>query len=479
MRHEQSFYTQVLEHYLSTGEFLETGSTEPLYTYLRSVMENPVIKVQVLSDEICARVFYDTLSQFILQNLEREKYNYQRKQSEEKSRQLITQWTHDRKRDGWQALIEELDNRYSRHGFQAPFYRQAFSKEENIDDDILWEKLANDWREAMLRQLAEEKEAEIENYRESLERRLSSNLRNIPSYLQQNRIEKDEFLQTWGMMNGLWNTSDFERLRKIVRIQKEFPQIIEVANAMGRTAHEDGQERIFMTEGDTCRLEHASQCDIAGITVSNDLNNLLPIEMAYCSDKELEGIFIDRFLTKKLQTFRCQSENSQPARRLQTHPAQRKGPMIVCLDTSGSMTGIPERVGHSTLIKLLEIADRQKRDCFLIAFSVSIQPIDVRKERASLLSFFSRTACGDTDASRMMKKAFELLQSGKDYRNADVLWISDFRIPLTSSSLLQQLQEIRLNGTRFYGLQTGIADHDWTPYFDRIWRIGYNSPRRY
>lgn len=90
--------------------------------------------------------------------------------------------------------------------------------------------------------------------------------------------------------------------------------------------------------------------------------------------------------------------------------------MIVCLDTSGSMTGVPERVAHSTLIRLLAIADRQKRDCFLIAFSVSIQPIDVRKERANLLSFFSRTACGDTDASRMMKKTFELLQSGKTTR---------------------------------------------------------------
>lgn len=109
MRHEQSFYTEVLDHYFATGEFLETGSSEPLYTYLRSILENPIIKVQALSDEVCARVLYDTLSQFILQNLEREKYNYQRKQSEEKSRQLITQWTHDRKRDGWQALVEELD----------------------------------------------------------------------------------------------------------------------------------------------------------------------------------------------------------------------------------------------------------------------------------------------------------------------------------------------------------------------------------
>lgn len=85
MRHEQSFYTEVLDHYFATGEFLETGSSEPLYTYLRSILENPIIKVQALSDEVCARVLYDTLSQFILQNLEREKYNYQRKQSEEKA----------------------------------------------------------------------------------------------------------------------------------------------------------------------------------------------------------------------------------------------------------------------------------------------------------------------------------------------------------------------------------------------------------
>lgn len=105
-------------------------------------------------------------------------------------------------------------------------------------------------------------------------------------------------MQAWGMMNGLWNTSDFERIRKIVRIQKDFPQIAEVADAMGRTTHDDGKERIHITEGNDSKLEHASQCDIAGITISNDLNSLLPIEIAYCSDKELEKIFLNRFLTQ-------------------------------------------------------------------------------------------------------------------------------------------------------------------------------------
>ena len=479
MRHELLFYTQLLDHYLATGEFLETGSNEPLYTYLRSVVENPIVKAQVLSDEVCARIFQDTLSRFVFQNLEREKFNFQRKQSEEKSRKIVTQWTHDRKRNGWQALVDKLEAEYGRFGFNGPFYRQQFEQEENLDDDILWEKLTKDWEEAMRQELEEEKRKEIEANRERLERNLQSNLKNIPPYLQQNRIEKDEFMQAWGMMSGLWNTSDFERIHKIVRIQKQFPQISEIAEIMGRVADDDGKDKIHTSEGHVYNLEHASRCDITGISIGNDLNALLPIEMAYCTDHDLEQIFLKKFLTRRLQTFQYRSEVMQPARCLQARPARRKGPIIVCLDTSGSMIGIPEKIAHSTLVRLLEIADRQKRDCFLIAFSVSVQPIDVRKERARLLSFFSHTACGDTNATRMMAKTFELLQSSPAYMNADVLWISDFRIPLPDSNLLGQLQKLRRTGTRYYGLQIGIAEHEWSPYFNRIWKIGYTSPRRY
>ena len=33
-------------------------------------------------------------------------------------------------------------------------------------------------------------------------------------------------------MSGMWNTEDFERIRKIVRIQKEYPEVVKVANKM-------------------------------------------------------------------------------------------------------------------------------------------------------------------------------------------------------------------------------------------------------
>lgn len=134
-------------------------------------------------------------------------------------------------------------------------------------------------------------------------------------------------------------------------------------------------------------MEHSSKSDILGITVGNDLNALLPTELAHCADDELEDLFVYKYVTRKLQTFRYKSEIMQPARRLEIKPATQKGPMIVCLDTSGSMVGKPEKIAYSLLIKILEIADRQRRDCFLIAFSVSINPIDVRRERRGCLNF--------------------------------------------------------------------------------------------
>ena len=277
--------------------------------------------------------------------------------------------------------------------------------------------------------------------KDALERRLQANLKEIPEYLRRNHIEKDEFMQAWGMMSGMWNTIDFERIRKIVRIQRNYPEIVKVAHKMGRIADDEGKDRIHVKEGDTYQLEHSSRCDIMGITVGNDLNALLPMELAHCADDDLEDLFVYKYLTRKLQTFHYKSEIMHPARCLETKPARRKGPMIVCLDTSGSMAGKPEKIAHSLLIKLLEIADRQQRNCLRIAFSVYVNPIDIRKDRARLLEFFSKTACGDTDATCMLKTALRLLRSSKDYMNADVLWISDFKIPLLSPALTGKIQE--------------------------------------
>ena len=79
-------------------------------------------------------------------------------------------------------------------------------------------------------------------------------------------------------MSGMWNTVDFERIRKIVRIQKEYPEVVKVANKMGRMADDEGQEQLHVAQGNVYKMEHSSKSDILGITVGNDLNALLPTD---------------------------------------------------------------------------------------------------------------------------------------------------------------------------------------------------------
>ena len=61
--------------------------------------------------------------------------------------------------------------------------------------------------------------------------------------------------------------------------------------------------------------------------------------------------------------------------------------------------------------------------------------------------------------------------------NADVLWISDFKIPLSVPELTDKMLEYRKVDTHFYGLQLGIAENEWSPFFPTLlivfWRIRF------
>ena len=89
-------------------------------------------------------------------------------------------------------------------------------------------------------------------------------------------------------------------------------------------ADDEGREQIRVAEGNVYKMEHSSKCDILGISTGNDLNALLPIELAHSADSELEDLFVYKYLTRKLQTFRYKSEIMQPARRIETKPARPK-----------------------------------------------------------------------------------------------------------------------------------------------------------
>ena len=334
-------------------------------------------------------------------------------------------------------------------------------------------------------------------------------------------VSEQRAVQAWELMTNGWTETEFERRLNQVKIQDKYPEIKEIVAKMGRVADANGKDRLTIASGVEMKMEHSAGSDIEGITVGDDLNSLLPLELAQYSDEDMEGLFIYKYRTRRLQTFRYKSEMSKPSRKLGFTHASRKGPMIVCLDTSASMYGTPERIS-STLISLLEeTAEDLERDCFLIDFSVSTRAIDLMaKRKAERLKRIGITMMesaeadaapsdgdgqahtgrgirwqptttthlpfigGGTSAKKMMTQMFDLLDNdGLHYVNADVLWITDFLIPDPPQQLLSRFREYKETGTQFYGIRI-VRDDDkesnsWKEYFNQIYTIRYRPLRRY
>ena len=140
LRYDAAFYVQVLDKYVATGECAEADN-EPLYAYLLSVMNDPMIKIQVLSDELCARIFYDAMSQFIRLNLEKQKYNMQKSQSEQQGMELVLEWSETKRKDGWQALLQEVAGKHEGKVSTGRFIRGSSA----MKGDMRMRKFGRGW----------------------------------------------------------------------------------------------------------------------------------------------------------------------------------------------------------------------------------------------------------------------------------------------------------------------------------------------
>ena len=471
---EPKHYINILDEFVKTGQvpdYAAPWEDDYLEKYLREVMGDPFVAYSVLSDEVKARVFYDNMLAFIKQIITREDFRKTCAQGHIQNMKHALQWSDRKRRTGWSRLLSEISEEYEEFGFDERYYRDKFGNEGDLADEETWKKMIEDWSKAFDRKQQQLRQRDIDEIKDNNSNILKQNIEDIPEYLRKKGVEKEQFYQVWGLMGGQWNSLLFDQHLKIVAWQKKYPQLEQMANKMGRIADDEAAERMPVAIGGNMKMEHAAKSDILGVALSKDIRSMLPLEVVQCSDDELYDVFLYKYATRNLQTFHHKSELLKPSRQVAPRPARLKGPMIVCVDRSGSMAGLPEELANSLMMKLLTIAERQHRDLYLISFSVEARPIEVRRDRTALLEFFRQRSVGDTNATKMLKKVFALLENG-EYASADVLWFTDFRIPLCHVELRKQLTGYRRQGTKFYGLKIGNAfDQGWEEYFDEIAEI--------
>lgn len=251
-------------------------------------------------------------------------------------------------------------------------------------------------------------------------------------------------LPSYGIGNGGKGTEKDVEERFFKKVP---PSLIELARQIGRSYNVEGEPQ--------GKFLKASKSDIAGVTTGNDLNCLLPSELALMADSQTENIFYKNFITRNLQLFASVSHSSKGNKR-------HDGPIIICLDTSGSMDGEPMIVAKALTFAVCIIAQRKKRKVIVVKYSDSHESFflsNISRQRKKLMEFLSHAEVGGNNEDELFRWLFtDILPKEGDYQSGDILCVSDFGWMPISPDVMELIKKEKKKNLLFYGLNIGRED---------------------
>ncbi|MDZ7857375.1 VWA domain-containing protein [Sphaerotilus sp.] len=214
---------------------------------------------------------------------------------------------------------------------------------------------------------------------------------------------------------------DFTALAQQIR---QNPQIRELVRKLGRQHIAEEIKR-------QTRIPQASRSEVHGTHRSNDLMRLLPSELLNFEDETLETLFYARLLENNLLTYELSGSTLINGETTESRQ-QRTGPVVACLDTSGSMQGEPLLKAKALLLAVAGILKPENRSLHVILFGASGQTRTFtmdgttdHHDAAGLLAFLRQGFGGGTDFETPLQHAMDLIEQQPAYLKADVLMLSD------------------------------------------------------
>ena len=155
----------------------------------------------------------------------------------------------------------------------------------------------------------------------------------------------------WDMSSGTFAHYGFDALRYYSKIIKNEKTITELAKLLGRQSVASREIELAMIEQTVVKSafhpRSATSGDLVGFEYSGDINRVIPTELGGLNNPETEELFYAKLIERKLLSYKyITHESIQYCETKTLHSTKEKnepcGPIIACVDTSGSMAGAPE-----------------------------------------------------------------------------------------------------------------------------------------
>lgn len=332
----------------------------------------------------------------------------------------------------------------------------------------------------------------------SKERRLS--IQN--SFLEQKQKEWEEWLSLldaiqevfasldssfqfgWDLSKGTLKQSDVSKLREWVEYLKNNQEIKDLCDLLGKI---HSAEKILEKESVEIlvNLPNAlpdinSREELSGVCFGNSLGSVVPQEFALLRNPSTEMLFYKKFAEAQLLSFDMMGyadDTKEKVEEVEKEGEEEKGPMILCVDTSGSMTGMPESIAKAIVFTMAARARSQHRACKLVSFSTDIFTMDLDEKMGvgDLIRFLEFSFSGGTDATPALRHALAEMKK-KQFKKADVLMISDFLMSTLPKNDEEGVLNQKKRGNAFYSLCIGnYIVPQQSAIWNRCWVFEPNS----
>ena len=437
-------YSEAFDFYMDCGLMPDTVPDGDLLAgYMRSVIDaNPQLDSQ---DSTWKDVLKNDLLAFLSALLGA---FFAVEQSYQKEMDFIERFQKaelEQQREAWPPVYKHIKENYAAADVNINGYVEQFKDHETQD---VIDAITEDWRKAADKQLNQREERLLEQNKDWWVRRMRD-----------------------------CGQRDYKRLKKIDQMYYRYPVLQEIVRIIGREQpqRKDEYNDIVLKYMPILLSNTTTTTEIKQISIGNNLSHVIPTEIATLSEVTTDMMFFKKFAERQLQIFANKppmTVQDKQAQENQTKPRLEKGPIIVSVDTSGSMMGKPEKLARCLLMQLLRLAKKQKRKCFVITFSVRAKALELTKPAnwGILKKFLEEGFCGGTDGEQMLAAALNALQT-KKFRMADVLIISDFFFPLPIYKTRKLMETEHAKGTRYYGLQIGETKNPYDKVLDKIWKL--------
>jgi uncharacterized protein with von Willebrand factor type A (vWA) domain len=220
--------------------------------------------------------------------------------------------------------------------------------------------------------------------------------------------------------------------------------------------------RIRMNDRSSDRVPHRNPESMSGITMGNEISYVLPEELVKISDQDTEAIFDICYIESNLLRFDLDGIvgiSHGGRERIKSSPRRGRGPVVLCVDTSSSMQGVPESYAKAMVMSLALKCHDARRDCFVINFSVRIEKLLIRDDdedaEEKLLDFLNKSFNGGSDLDEALQECLQLMRNDPRFYRSDVLCITDGQINYSPqlAELVRRRRQHEHN--RFYELVIG------------------------